>query len=185
MATIAGLFERYEDANNALKKLNELGYGKDRISVIATQESIKNKLEGEEGSAAETATTGAVVGGLAGLLVGVGTLLIPGIGPVLSVGSLATLLGATATGAGIGAAAGGLRGALAEMDVPEAEATLYTESLKKGGILITVIAEGEQGKQVKRVMDENNAVDMKTRLSLWEKGGVKDDPGEGGEEGRK
>lgn len=166
MATVCGLFERYEDATRALERLNEMGYGSDHISVIAPENMVKDKLKGDFGTSEDTAKSGAVIGGLAGLLLGVGMIMIPGVGPVLGAGALATALGSTAVGAGLGAAAGGLRGSLAEMGVPDAEATVYEEGVQKGGILVTVITEGEQIQEVKNTFRTYNTVDLDVRRSI-------------------
>jgi uncharacterized membrane protein len=165
MATICGLFERYEDASRALERLNELGYGRDHISVIAPEKMVKDKLTGEFGNSEDTAKSGAVIGGVAGLLLGVGMILVPGVGPILGAGALATALGSTAVGAGLGAAAGSLRGALAEMGVPEAEAVAYEEGVHKGGILVTVITEGDRIQEVKETFKTYNTVDLGVRRS--------------------
>jgi hypothetical protein len=170
MATVVGLFERYEDADRALHALNEIGFGRDDISVVAPEEKVRSKLSGEHGTAEGTAQTGAVVGGLAGLLVGVGAIVAPGIGPIITIGALATVLGAGAAGAGIGAAAGGLRGALREMHVPEAEATVIENGIKQGGILITVVSGEDRVQEVKQTMRDSNAVDLEARRNLWEQG---------------
>ena len=170
MATIAGLFERYEDADRALVQINELGYGKDDINVIAPENMIKSKLADKGDAKEDTAKTGALVGGLAGLLVGVGTILVPGVGPILTAGALATALGSTAVGAGIGAAAGGFRGSLKEMGLPDADATILEEGVKNGGILVTVIVEGEDHiRRVKEIMRSSNAVDLESRRNIMER----------------
>jgi uncharacterized membrane protein len=166
MATVCGLFERYEDASRALERLNEMGYGQDHVSVVAPENMVKDKLTGEFGTSEDTAKSGAVVGGLAGLLLGVGLIIVPGIGPILGAGALATAIGSTAVGAGLGAAAGGLRGALAEMGVPEAEATAYEEGVQKGGILVTVITESEGIQEVKDTLKAYNTVDLGVRRSI-------------------
>ena len=86
--------------------------------------------------------TGGVLGGLAGLLVGIGALAIPGIGPVLAAGPLAAALGpalgALLTGAAIGAGAGAIAGALVGMGMPEDEAQVYEQRFRQGRILVTV-----------------------------------------------
>jgi uncharacterized membrane protein len=178
MATVVGLFERYEDATRALERLNEMGYGHDHISVIAPENMVKDKLTGDFGTAEDTAKSGALMGGLAGLLVGVGMLVIPGVGPILGAGALATTLGSTAVGAGLGAAAGGLRGALADMDVPDAEAVAYEEGVKKGGILVTVITEGERIEEIKDTFRTYNTLDLCVRRS------IEDSPGDSADDFR-
>jgi hypothetical protein len=74
--------------------------------------------------------------------VGLGALAIPGIGPVLAGGALATAFrlggGTAVAGAGIGAAAGGLVGALVGLGIPEAEAKRFEEGFQAAGVLVTV-----------------------------------------------
>ena len=89
MATIAGLFERFEHADRALHELEHLCYCSSEFGAVVSGKSAFNFIENRgvlDDSAAMPAITGAVLGGLTGLLAGVAPLLIPGIGPVLSGG---------------------------------------------------------------------------------------------------
>ena len=66
-----------------------------------------------------------MVGGLAGLLIGIGAIAIPGIGVLLLSEPLSRMLGltgaaaATVSGAGTGAIAGGVLGLLMGLDITE------------------------------------------------------------------
>ena len=62
-----------------------------------------------------------------GVLAGIGALAIPGVGPIIAGGALASTL----AGAGIGAAAGGLLGALVGLGIPEEEARYYETGLRR------------------------------------------------------
>jgi hypothetical protein len=77
---------------------------------------------------------------------GVGALAIPGIGPIIAGGALASTL----AGAGIGAAAGGLIGALVGMGVPEEDAKHFERGFQEGAVLVTVLAgaDGEEARDV-------------------------------------
>src|ERR1051326_4417806 len=55
----------------------------------------------------------ALIGGIAGLAAGLGAMALPGVGPAIAVGPLAVAIGS----AGIGAAAGGLIGALTAKEI--------------------------------------------------------------------
>ncbi len=110
-----GVFSSRRDAEHALSELRDSGFLMDKVSVIAKDADRNDQLSGadmsdrvgnkaDEGAAAG-AVTGTVVGGLGGLLVGLGALAIPGIGPIMLAGATATTLATTVTGAGIGAAA--------------------------------------------------------------------------------
>ena len=81
------------------------GIPHDNISIVSNDAENNGKYNDHPGTGAG-ATFGTVVGGGAGLLAGLGLLAIPGLGPVVAAGWLASTL----VGAGVGAAAGGLVG---------------------------------------------------------------------------
>ena len=141
--TIVGLFRSQPQAERAIQDLKDAGFPDDRIGVVMRDPERQQQLSEDMGTkagegAAAGAVSGGVVGGVLGLLAGVGALVIPGIGPIIAGGALASTL----TGAGIGAAAGGLLGALAGMGIPEEEARYYERGVREGGILVTVAAAG-------------------------------------------
>jgi hypothetical protein len=143
-----GVFSSRSQAEHALFELRDAGFNMDRVSVIAQDADKKGDLAGVETSdrvgnkadegAAKGAVTGTVLGGLTGLLVGLGTLAIPGVGPVLLAGEVATALATTAVGAGIGAAAGSLLGALVGLGIPEEQAKIYSDRVSRGDYLVIV-----------------------------------------------
>jgi hypothetical protein len=136
--TVVGLFAHRARAETAIQDLRTAGFTQDRIGV-AVQERVEqgDLLQGAGGETAEGAAKGAVSGGLLGGLLGLlGSLLIPGVGPVLVGGVLASTL----AGAGIGAATGGLLGALVALGVPEEDARHFDVGLRSGGMLVTVDA---------------------------------------------
>ncbi len=78
---------------------------------------------------------GAVLGGGGGgLLAGLGMLAIPGVGPVVAAGWLA----ATAVGAIGGALAGGTVGAIVDLGLSEADAPVFSEAIRRGGVAVSV-----------------------------------------------
>jgi hypothetical protein len=125
--TVVGLFSDGGRAEAAIRELKASGFTDEQIGV-ATR---------DEGGRRDLTATGALGGGLLGGLIGLlGSLLIPGVGPVAVGGVLASTL----TGAGIGAATGGIIGALAGMGVPEQDAQHFDLGLRSGGTLVTVNA---------------------------------------------
>jgi hypothetical protein len=148
--TVAGVFDAQDDAQRALNELKEAGFTPDQVSVVAkdTRET-QTMVEGSDMAGAETtgagtgALLGGILGGAAGWLVGIGALAIPGIGPIVAAGALATTLG----GAAVGAVAGGLIGALVGAGIPEEDARTYETHVKEGRILITAQATDAQHAQ--------------------------------------
>jgi uncharacterized membrane protein len=155
--TVVGIFDGQHGAEKALNELKEIGLTPAQVSVVAKDTSeTKSMVEGSAMGGAETtgAGTGALMGGLfggaAGWLIGIGALAIPGIGPIVAAGALATTLG----GAAVGAVAGGLIGALVGAGVPEDDARTYETHVKEGRILITAHAQtADQAQDTRDVFD--------------------------------
>ena len=178
--TVVGLFDTFAEAQRVVQSLIDTGVDRNNISLVANDASGAHAAYTQEtgvetSTAAESAGAGAVggsvIGGVLGLLVGVGALAIPGIGPVITAGTLATTLGSTALGAGIGAAAGGLVGALVGAGVPEEDANVYSEGVRRGGTLVTVNAADDLAENVYAVMNQHGAVDIKERGTNYREGG--------------
>jgi hypothetical protein len=158
------LFDNLDHAAAAVRSLRDAGIESADISIVANR--LVRSAAGEE-PAERSATTGAgvgaVAGGGAGLLAGLGTVPIPGIGPVVAGGwLLATAVGALA-GAAVGGAAGGLLGALANAGVPEEEAHVYAEGVRRGGTLVSVRAPDERAETVAAILRNSAGVDIEAR----------------------
>ncbi|AFZ23999.1 hypothetical protein Cylst_1728 [Cylindrospermum stagnale PCC 7417] len=143
-----GVFPHRRDAEEALHELRDSGFPMDRVSVIARDAEHKGDLAGtavqekvgdkaDEG-AKVGAVSGGALGGLTGLLVGLGTLAIPGIGPIMLAGAAATTIATTLAGAGLGAVAGSLIGALIGLGIPEERAKVYNERVQRGDYLVII-----------------------------------------------
>lgn len=176
--TVIGLMDHIGEAQSVVKDLVASGIDRDDIGFMANQKHAVPEsahLNEGEGSRATSgalvgAGTGAALGGVAGLALALAPLAIPGIGPILAAGPIAAAL----TGAGIGAVAGGLIGGLTKLGVPEDEAHYYAEGVRRGGILVTVAAEGEaQARTAVNVMQRHGAVDIDQRATEWKKQGWK------------
>lgn len=163
--TVAGLFPDRDSAEQAIDELKAAGFTGDHIGVAMRDRTAQGKLIGETGTqATERAAAGAVggglLGGLTGLLVGLGVLALPGIGPVIAGGALATAFGVAGgtavAGAGIGAAAGGLLGALTGLGIPESEARHFETGFRAGAVLVIVDA-GPRLLEAMAILDRHGA----------------------------
>ena len=175
---VVGLFDNMQDAHSAVSELTNAGFTSDDISIVANNSSGQSaNYDADTGSeagegAGAGAVGGAVLGGLGGLLVGLGALAIPGVGPVIAAGTLATALGTTAVGAGLGAAAGGLVGALVGAGIPEEDANIYAEGVRRGGALVTVqAATDSDADRAADILDRYNVVDIDDRGSDYRSSG--------------
>src|SRR5262249_50991707 len=109
-----------------------------------------------EGAAAG-AGAGAVVGGTLGLLAGVGSLAIPGIGPLIAAGPILAALG----GGGAGGAVGGASVALVGRGIPEYEAKRYEGLVRQGRVLLSVHCDNSEWvDRSKNVLERVGAEDI-------------------------
>src|SRR5215211_7454815 len=179
--TVVGLFDNFTEAQNVVQELVNAGLTRNDISLLANDRrgEYSRAVGGTESATGEGAAAGAVgggvLGGVLGLLVGVGALAIPGIGPVLAAGPLAAALGAagasTLVGAGIGAAAGGIIGALVGAGIPEEDAGFYAEGIRRGGTLVMVKSSDDMAQRAYDVMRRYGAVDVDERSGSWRASG--------------
>lgn len=148
---IFALFTTTDAADTAINFLhNELGIPTDDISYIYKNDKGET-VEGEGSDVAtnstlEGAESGAITGGVIGAVIGLAAVAgiagplgtIVAAGPLASALGLTGALGATAGAALMGAAAGGLIGALANMGLGEPKAKAYQDRIFAGDILVTV-----------------------------------------------
>jgi hypothetical protein len=138
-ASVLGIYSNRDAVERGTDVLVHAGFSPASISILlpeslgGTSLATEKATKAPEGAAAG-ATSGAVLGGALGLLVGIGALAIPGLGPFIAAGPIM----ATLAGMGVGGTLGGLTGALVGLGIPEYEAKTYERRLQKGGILISV-----------------------------------------------
>src|SRR5215218_4694006 len=172
--TITAFFDSFDDAADAVRRLENAGIQHEDISLVANNEGDRfseyaagrrhDTHDDHTGDGAGTgATVGTLAGGGAGMLAGLGMLAIPGLGPVVAAGWLVSTL----VGAGAGAAIGGLAGALVGAGVSEADAQVYEEGVRRGGTLVTVRADDAQVDRVVDILDDHGSVDIDERSGSW------------------
>jgi hypothetical protein len=184
MITISRLYDDYATAARAVDELERAGIPRDDISIVASNaegwydrdrtssgvdpvhdRDHDGRDDRAEGAAAG-AGIGATLGGVAGLLAGLGLLAIPGIGPVVAAGWLAS----TAVVAAAGGTAGGLIGALTQSGVSEDEANAYAEGVRRGGTLVSARVPETDRARYEAILDRS-AINIRDRSVMWESSG--------------
>lgn len=180
--TLTHLYNDYASAEQAVRELKAAGLGDSHIGIVASNADGWHKpgassvdpdhdkdRDGKDDRAEGAATgggVGAVAGGAAGVAAGLGMLAIPGIGPVVAAGWLASL----AAGAVAGGAAGGIIGALVESGASKENAALYAEALRRGGAIVTAKVADEDVGKYKAILSRND-VDIATRATAYRQSG--------------
>lgn len=177
MKTVVGLYDDISDARDVVQDLDDSGFDRDDISLVASDRDrvygrqIEDRdtdtgNEAGEGAAAG-AVSGGIIGGIAGVLLGLGTFFIPGLGWVVAAGPIVAGL----TGAGIGAVAGGLLGALIGWGIPEEQAGYYAEGVRRGGTLVAVRTPENRVDDAVDIMNQHDPIDIERRAAYWREEG--------------
>jgi len=166
--TVTKVFDSYAQARQAVGALEGAGFASSDISIVANKHVSREHADVDEVSdTAKGAGIGGALGGVAGLLAGLGLLAIPGLGPVVAAGWLAS----TAAGAAAGAAAGGIVGALVDSGESEENAHVYSEAVRRGGTLVSVRASDAQAPQAREMLQRFQPIDPVTRGQAYRKQG--------------
>lgn len=168
MRTVTGLFDTYDEASNAVTQLEAAGIPSDDISIVSHGRRTGTEADSNAAEGAGTgAGLGAVAGGTGGLLAGLGLLAIPGVGPVVAAGWLAATAAGAAAGAVVGGAAGGIIGAMTDSGVPEEDAHVYAEGLRRGGTMVIAKVDEAQASHAEAILQSANRVDLDRRRSAY------------------
>ena len=155
-STVVGVFTDRLQAEQAIQALERAGFTDQQIGFIRRGEQATGEARADTGTKVAAGVGG---GGVIRGLLGAGeALLIPGFGPAIAGGILESMLG----GALIGAATGGILGALTNMGVPEEEARYYQKEVEAGHVLVTVKTDQRQ-QEVMNILRQYGAYDASTR----------------------
>lgn len=177
--TLTGLFDTYDEAKRAVHDLEAAGVPHADISLVGNNardehQGLHEHRDDKVGEdAGKGAGVGAALGGVGGLLAGLGLLAIPGLGPVVAAGWLASTAVGALVGGAVGAGAGGLVGALAKEGVPEADAHVYAEGVRRGGTLVTARVEDSMASAARTILSEDRTVNIAARGDAYREGGWK------------
>ncbi len=159
---VFGIFPAEINAAGAVEQLRLAGFRNTDVSVLCSENpgnkdlGLERHTKAPEGVATGV-SSGAILGGALGWLVGAGLLAIPGLGPFVAAGPIMALLG----GAAVVGAAGGLTGALIGSGMPEYEAKRYEGHIRKGGVLLSVHCDdGHYATRAKDILKRTGAVDI-------------------------
>jgi hypothetical protein len=174
-----GVFTRRQQAEQALSQLNASGFSMDSVSVIAKQadEDEDKQLSGvamsdHVGNQSVKTGTGIVQEALTystwgTVLVGLTSLAIPGIGPIIAAGSLGAALVAMTGSTGISALSiNNLVKALTDLGISQEEARVYSDRLLQGRYLIVLEGSHDQISQAETIFNEQGVQDWSLHAAV-------------------
>ena len=169
-----GVYDNLAQAEEAVRRLDRGGFPIKQISIVGQNTEHERDVQGYvtvEDLAKKGAGTGAVAGGLLGLLTVAASIWLPGFGRLLVAGPLAAALLELLGGIGgtvTGAACGGALGALAGWGVSTQHILKYEEHLKAGKYLVIAHGSPAEMKHARHLLQSTGAQD----LNLHREGGV-------------
>ena len=173
--TVVALFDTYSSAENAARQIKDRGLRTEDISIVAKQEregsfegatnnntftsttdvdnaSMKSSTRATNDNISNGVLTGGVLGGLAGLLIGAGSMVVPGLGIIAAAGPITGLIS--------GAVTGGIVGGLVDLGIPEDKSKNYESDLKKGKILFSMKSDVDKVTQITSILKSNGAISV-------------------------
>ena len=161
VSAVVGVYPDSGQAQDAFEKLKHAGISPDDISLVGSEDDLRQAQRGYYyppaevlgGAARAGAVRGAQIGAVTGLLTGLVTFLLPGLGVFGALGALTGMLG----GAGIGVAVGGPLGAAGFQD----DAIAYRTLLTGGNMLLVVhCATAEEERHAHAVLSQTSPRDL-------------------------
>lgn len=174
--TVVGLFDNREHAEMAASRVKEQGLRTDDISIVAKQrdEGSTGRTGGTFTDTGDTLDTpggamtrdttqindnisdgvvsGSVLGGIAGLVIGAGSLVVPGLGIIAAAGPIAGLLS--------GAVTGGIVGGLVDLGIPEKKSRQYESDIKHGKILFSMRTDEDKVDRISSILKNSGATSI-------------------------
>lgn len=177
--TLVGIFDNRQHAEIAAAKVKEQGLRTDDISIVSKQGDEGDPTNTATGAApsgtgtADTAdasmrngdtqvndnisdgvVSGSVLGGIAGLVIGAGSLIVPGLGIIAAAGPIAGLIS--------GAVTGGIVGGLVDLGIPENKSRQYENDIKRGKILFSMKTDEDKVDKISSILKSSGAKSVET-----------------------
>lgn len=162
--TVVAIFDNYSNAENAAKEIKDNGLRTDDISIIAKDKdgdvdttdktglSMGTSQKGVNDNISDGVISGGILGGLAGLLIGAGSMVVPGLGIIAAAGPITGLLS--------GAVTGGIVGGLVDLGIPENKGRQYETDIKAGKILFSMKTDEDKVSSIGSILRKNGAVSV-------------------------
>jgi hypothetical protein len=168
--TLTRLYDSYDTALRVALALKEAGFTERDVSLVSSRAPEADETGPSIDHAGAGATVGGIIGAATGLMVGTGIVAIPGIGPVVAAGWLASTFAMGAAGVAAGGLAGGIVGALGGTGTDE-EIQVFAESIRRGDTLGTVRVPDDRAQEAARILTGFPFVDVAAREAEYRAAG--------------
>ena len=163
---VIGIYDSMPKAEEAVYKLDRGGFPIKQVSIVAQHLQSERRVNDyvTVSDAGQTgAMTGAWLGGLLGFLTGAAFIWIPGFGPLIVAGHLASVLLPLVggiDGAIAGAGWGGALGILVGVGVSKAHIIKYEDHVKAGKYLVIAHGSDEEAERAQNILQGTAATEL-------------------------
>jgi hypothetical protein len=138
---VSAIFEDREGAERAVTTLKDAGVREKSLSIMwRASKFLDGDYRWSEGHSTLSVAGAVAGGGIAGAMLGIAVLFVPGVGPIATAGVLAaSAFSSVATLSGIiGATGGAIARMLTDHDVDGVAARYYEEEIRRGKVFVSV-----------------------------------------------
>lgn len=146
---LTAIFDNREEAEAAVAALVEEGFPEDCVSLVwRVSQLSESELKWQEGHSPLRVASAIAGGGVAGALLGIAVLAMPGVGLVATAGALTAAVPSVASLSGIiGATGGAITRMLDDHDVDDIAANYFEQQILRGKIFVSVKLSEEEGQR--------------------------------------
>jgi len=150
LQTVSRSYPTLEAAKQVVLDLERHGFDSQQLSLIGRPQA--------DGRVGDGAMLGGAAGAMTGLLAGMGMVTVPGLGPFVAVGWLASSL----VGGSAGALTGSIAGGLSSLFSTSEEAAGHSGVLEQGGSLVSVRCDDRDMDKAKAILERGKPIDPST-----------------------
>ena len=153
--SVAAIYETHEQAEQAIKKLQEAGVNMKSLSIVGRDTHTEEHVVGYYTAGDRMkywGEAGAFWGGFWGLLFGSGLFLIPGLGPILAAGPIVAWIVAGLEGAVVVGGVSAIGAGLVSIGIPKDSVLKYDVALKTDKYVLVVHGTPEEIEKAKNVI---------------------------------
>jgi hypothetical protein len=175
MYPVVGIFTTRTDAERTGDHLRALGIPQDHINLLSPC-APEDEMEAAPMMDTERPLMGKVLGGLVGFAMGGGggllaaraaAVFLPGVGPILAIGTVGAAL-LTLSGTIVGVEVGGMVDNALTTGVPKDEMFVYEDALRRGRTVLIALAEDRlQADAAHRILEQAAAESIDAARHMW------------------
>lgn len=150
---VIGLFASMSNAEQAVNQLRSSGFSTEEINIVSKKDNNVSS-DNQDDSIMDGAMTGGALGTLGGLMLSAGALAIPGVGPIVAAGPLASAIS--------GAVSGGIAGGLIDWGIPAEASNSYSSEVSAGSTLAVIKTDAAKVNQAVQILTASGASNVET-----------------------